>query len=262
MFNCIAMCGIIFIVRGDKMSNEILLLVSLVLYFSTLVILFKYFGKLGLYLWIILASIFANIEVLLQVSAFGLDMTLGNVMFASSFLATDILSERYGKEASTIGMRLGVATIIVYIVFTNFWLLFTPNEYDFAYESMNTLFKPIPRIAIAGVVVYYICQKIDIFLYHFIWSKTEAKTSSHQRFLWLRNNGSTLVTQLVNNFLFVYLAFATINLGPIHIEGIISEPSVLFSIFLTGWIIMSVIALCDTPIIYFCRNLKVNEYID
>lgn len=240
--------------------NELLLILSLVLYFGTLVTLFKLFGRVGLFLWIILSTLFANVEVLLQVEAFGLDMTLGNVLFGSSFLATDILSERYGKDASKLGMRLGVATTLIYIAFSNFWLLFTPNEYDFAYESMQTLFKPVPRIALAGVLVYYICQKIDIFLYHFIWKKTEEKTQSKTKFLWLRNNGSTLVTQLVNNILFTYLAFAPITLGSFKIEGMVDEPEVLFSIFLTGWIVMSLIALVDTPICYLCRKLKVKEY--
>ncbi len=243
-----------------ELSNEILLLCSLLLYFGTLLVSFKLFGKLGLYLWIILSTLFANVEVLLQVRAFNLDMTLGNVLFGSGFLATDILSERYGKNSSMVGMRLGVTTTIIYIVFSNFWLLFTPNSYDTSYEAMETLFTPVPRIAIAGVIVYYICQKIDIFLYHFIWAKTSSNNDK-SKFLWLRNNGSTLVTQLVNNLLFTYFAFATINIGSFKLEGIASDPKVLVSIFITGWLIMSFIAFVDTPICYLCRKLKVKEYI-
>lgn len=243
------------------MSNELLLILSVVLYFGSILILFKYFGKMGLFLWIILSTLYANIEVLLQVDAFGLDMTLGNVLFGSTFLATDVLSERYGKRYSSIGMRLGVATTISYIIFSNFWLLFTPNQYDFAHSAMETLFTPVFRIAIAGVIVYYICQKIDIFLYHYIWKFTTEKSNDKKKFLWLRNNGSTVVTQLINNLLFTYLAFATIEVGNFKLKGITSESTVLFSIFITGWIIMSLIALVDTPICYLCRKMKVNEVI-
>lgn len=241
-------------------SNEILLMFSLFLYFGTFLIVFRVFGKLGLFLWIILSTLFANIEVLLQVDAFGLQMTLGNVLFGSSFLATDVLSERYGKKYSTIGMRLGVFTTIIYIVFTNFWLLFEPNEYDNIYNSMKHIFTPAFRIAVAGVVVYYICQKIDIFLYHFIWKKT-MKNNDKSRFLWLRNNGSTILTQLINNILFTYFALATIKIGSFELKGVVDEPSILWSIFFTGWIIMSLIALIDTPICYLCRKLKVNDVI-
>ncbi len=241
------------------MSNEALLILSVVLYFTTFLVFFKYFGKLGIFLWIILSTLYANIEVLLQINAFGLDMTLGNVLFGSTFLATDILSERYGKESSTTGMRLGVATTASYIIFSNFWLLFTPNEYDFAYNAMQTLFTPVFRIAIAGLIVYYICQKIDIFLYHFIWKYTTSKSNDKQKFLWIRNNGSTIVTQLINNLLFTYFAFATFTIGDFTVQGITSETSVLFSIFITGWIIMALIAFIDTPICYLCRKMKVNE---
>ncbi len=80
------------------MSNELLLILSVILYFGSILILFKYFGKMGLFLWIILSTLYANIEVLLQVDAFGLDMTLGNVLFGSTFLATDVLSERTRKK--------------------------------------------------------------------------------------------------------------------------------------------------------------------
>lgn len=241
------------------MSNELLLILSLFIYFATMLIFFKVFGKIGLFLWVILATLFANIEVLLQINAFGLDMTLGNVLFASSFLATDVLSERYGKDQARIGARLGVTTTITYIVFSKFWLMFSPNEYDFSYQAMQTLFDPVLRIALAGVVVYYICQRIDIFLYHLIWKSTTKITNDKKKFLWVRNNGSTIVTQLVNNVLFTFFAFATIEIGPLYIEGMVSEVSVLFSIFLTGWILMVLIAILDTPICYLCRIMRVNE---
>ncbi len=243
------------------MSNELLLILSVALYFTTFMLMFKYFGKLGLFLWIILATLYANIEVLLQINAFGLDMTLGNVLFGSTFLATDVLSERYGKKHSSIGMRLGVTTTVTYILFSNFWLLFTPNEHDFAYNAMQTLFTPVFRIAIASLIVYYICQKIDIFLYHYIWKFTTKNCNDEKRFLWLRNNGSTVVTQLVNNLLFTYFAFATFTIGGVTVNGITDQPQVLFSIFITGWIVMALIAFVDTPICYLCRKMKVNEVV-
>ncbi len=243
------------------MSNEILLIISIVIYFTTLLVLFKLFGKLGIFLWVILSTLFANIEVLLNINAFGMEMTLGNVMFASTFLATDIISERYGKASSKVAVRLGVSTTIVYLVFSNFWLYFTPNDIDIAYNSFETLFTPLPRIVIASAIVYYICQKIDIFIYHFIWNKTTKKTNDKNKLLWLRNNGSTIITQLINSVLFTFLAFAPINLGIIKISGIYSDYDALISMFISSWLIMVIIAVIDTPFCYLCRKLKVNEVI-
>ena len=82
------------------MRNEILLIASLIITFSTVIGLYKIFKEQGLYLWTIVATIAANIEVMIVVNAFGMEMTLGNILFASTFLVTDILSELYGKKAA------------------------------------------------------------------------------------------------------------------------------------------------------------------
>lgn len=242
------------------MSNEVLLMFSVFLYLGTFILLFKFFGKLGIFAWIILGTLYSNIEVLMNVHAFGMNMSLGNVLFGSTFLATDVLSERYGKEYSKIGMRLGVITTTTYILFSQFWLLFTPSSEDFVYPSMEIIFTPVLRIAIVSVIVYYICQKIDIFLYHYIWKKTTKMSNSKEKYLWLRNNGSTCITQLVNSFLFTYLSFGYINLGFIQLEGLFDFQTVM-SIFLSSWLIMTIVAIVDTPFCYLCRNLKVKEVL-
>ena len=80
------------------MHNEILLIGSLILLFGGVLLFYYLFGTTGLYCWTVFATIAANIEVLILVEAFGMEQTLGNVMFASTFLVTDILSEVAGKK--------------------------------------------------------------------------------------------------------------------------------------------------------------------
>ena len=80
------------------MRNELLILLSLVVLYGSVLLWMKLFGKQGLYGWTVIATIAANIEVLILVDAFGMEQTLGNVLFASTFLVTDILSESYGKK--------------------------------------------------------------------------------------------------------------------------------------------------------------------
>ena len=75
------------------MTNELLLILSLLLIYSALLLFYYLFGKDGLYAWTVIATIAANIEVLILVDAFGMEMTLGNILFASTFLVTDIISE-------------------------------------------------------------------------------------------------------------------------------------------------------------------------
>ena len=80
--------------------NELLLILSVVFLYGLLLLWFKLFGKIGVYCFTVFATLLANIEVLILVNAFGIEMTLGNVLFATTFIATDILSETENKEAA------------------------------------------------------------------------------------------------------------------------------------------------------------------
>ena len=72
--------------------NELILIGTLVLIFGSELLAYILFGRAGLYVTSALATILANVEVLIMINAFGMEQTLGNVLFASTFLATDILS--------------------------------------------------------------------------------------------------------------------------------------------------------------------------
>lgn len=229
-------------------SNEILLLLSIVVYFGLLLVCFKFFGKTGLYIWIAIASILQNIEVLIMIRAFNMDMTLGNVCFGSTFLATDILSERYGKDAANKAVKVGFVSLISFVIITQSWLLFTPSSSDFAFSSIQTVFSNTPRLVFASLVVYLVVQKIDIILYHKLWSLSKKKYGDNKKMLWLRNNGSTMISQLINTVLFSVLAF----------YGVYSN-NALVGIIISSYIIFLAISLIDTPFIYFASKIKVND---
>ena len=82
-----------------KMSNEILFIASVLIYLGSVVLLYKLFGKNGLFAFAIFGTLLGNIAVCKCIDLFGLSATSGNVLYASTFLVTDILSERYGKKA-------------------------------------------------------------------------------------------------------------------------------------------------------------------
>lgn len=226
------------------MQNEILLLVSLFLTFSAVLILFQLFRDQGLYLWTVVATIAANIEVLIIVNAFGMEMTLGNILFASTFLVTDILSELYGKKAAQTAVYLGIATSVLFILISQSWMLYVPNENDFASPAIRTVFSNTPRLMVVGIAVYVIVQLFDVWAYHKWWAFTKNKFGDSQKFLWLRNNGSTLVSQLLNTILFTWGAF----LGTY-------STSTLISVALSSYIIFVVTSIADTPFVYLARYL-------
>ena len=227
------------------MQNEILLIVSLIITYSVVLILFALFRRRGLYLWSVIATIAANIEVLIVVNAFGMEMTLGNILFASTFLVTDILSELYDKKAAQTAVWLGIATSVCFILLSQSWMLYIPNENDFAMPSIRTVFSNTPRLMAVGIAVYAIVQLFDVWAYHKWWAFTSRRFQDSHKFLWLRNNGSTLISQLLNTILFTWGAFRGTH-----------DTQTLISIACASYLIFIVASLADTPFVYLARTLQ------
>lgn len=102
----------------------------IILCFGIEVLIEKIFKKEGLYVWISVALITANILVAKNIDILGLQATLGNILFASTFLATDILSEKYSTKESRKAINLGICAVILFTIATQFSLLFKPNNLD------------------------------------------------------------------------------------------------------------------------------------
>lgn len=227
------------------MNNELLLVLSLIVIYGGVLVMYRLFGKTGLYCCTVFATITANIEVLLMVDAFGMEQTLGNILFASTFLVTDILSENEGKKEARTAVNIGIATSIAFIIISQSWLLYTPAESDWARESFQTIFSNTPRLMIVSLVVYAICQRFDVWAYHKWWAFTEKRCGDRARFLWLRNNGSTMISQALNTILYSLGAFwGMYGMGT------------LINICISSYVIFLVTSLADTPAVYLARKAK------
>ena len=206
---------------------------------------YRLFGKTGLYCLSALATILANIEALLLINAFGMEQTLGNVLFAVTFLITDILSECEGKKEANRAVWIGMFSSLFFLLLSQSWLLYLPAEGDWAMPALRGVFSNTPRMMIASFTVYAVSQLFDVWLYHKWWAFTEKKCGDRKKFLWLRNNGSTLISQIVNTFLFTLFAFYGIY-----------DTATLFSIFLSSYVIFIFTSLLDTPVLYLARKLR------
>ncbi len=227
------------------MPNEILLLITVVIFYGMVLLWYMMFGERGLFCWTAIATIAANIEVMILINAFGMSQTLGNVMFASTFLTTDILSEVAGKKKAQRAVNTGILTSICFIIISQLWLLFTPSTEDWAFSSINAIFSNTPRLMLTGFAVYAIVQRFDVWLYHKWWEFTEKRFGTQTGFLWLRNNGSTIISQLLNTLLFTFGAFF----------GTYKVPE-LVSIALSSFVIFIITSLLDTPFVYLARAMK------
>ena len=227
------------------MINELLLIGSVIFIFSCVLLTYRFFGKTGLYCLSAIVTVLANIEVMILVNAFGAEQTLGIVLFASTFLITDILSENESKKAANKAVWIGVFASLFFLLLSQSWLLYVPGENDTVSEAIHGVFSSTPRMLISSLAVYAVSQVFDVWLYHKWWAFTEKKCGSKKRFLWLRNNGSTLISQIINTLLFTILAFY----GTYDIQT-------LLSIFLSSYIIFVFTSLLDTPVIYLARRVK------
>ncbi|MBR1811715.1 MAG: queuosine precursor transporter [Clostridia bacterium] len=226
------------------MLNSLLLLTSVFVIFGATLLAYRLFGKAGLYCVSVAASILSNIEVLILINAFGMEQTLGNVLFAATFLITDILSECEGKKAANKAVYLGIFTSIFFLILSQSWLLYQPAAGDTMAGAIRAVFSTTPRMILASLSVYAVSQLFDVWLYHKWWAFTEKRFGDKRRFLWLRNNGSTLVSQIINTLLFTLLAFWGVY-----------DWKTLGSIFLSSYVIFIFTSLLDTPFVYLARKI-------
>ena len=231
------------------MTNELLLIASVFFIFGTALLAYRLFGKTGLFCVSAAATILANIEVVILIDAFGMEQTLGNVLFAVTFLITDILSECEGKKAANTAVWTGIFSSIFFLVLSQSWLLYIPSINDSMAPAIQAVFSNTPRMIIASLTVYAVSQFFDVWLYHKWWAFTEKRFGDRRRFLWLRNNGSTLISQIINTVLFNLLAFF----------GTYGW-STLLSIFLSSYVIYFCTSLLDTPFVYWARRIHENKH--
>lgn len=222
--------------------NTIILFGEVILIFSALMLCYKLFGKTGAMAWVGMATILANVITAKNADIFGLSTAIGTVMFASTFLATDILTEYHSLRDAKKAVYVGLFSDVLLIASTQIALLYKPSAFDYADGAMQTLFALNMRISIASMVMYFISNFADVYLFE------KLKEKSGGKWLWLRNNVSTILCNCLENFGFIGLAFAGIY-----------DAKTIFTIALSTSIVEAIVAVCDTPFIYIAGRIKAKE---
>ena len=213
--------------------NLILLICEALCVFIAVLVSDKLFDKYGLITWVAIATILANILTAKTIQVCGIDVTLGTTLFASNFLATDILVEKYSKKDAQMSVYMGLFGSICLLIFTQFAIYYIPSEFDYAHGSICTLFTLSMRITISSLVMYAVANFADIYLYSKIKEKTNGK------YMWLRNNVSTILCNCLENFLFMLGAFFFIY-----------DIQTIMIMALSTSVIEVILGLCDTPFLY------------
>lgn len=234
---------------------EVVWLLLLLVCFGGVVALARLFGQAGLYVYIAVAVIGANIQVLkpVQFAVFPDPVALGTILFASTFLATDVLAELYGTKAARRGVLLGFSAYLLWMVLMLLTVGFAPLTPAEAGEglawalpvqgAMATLFTPSPALFAAGMTAYLASQFHDVWLYRLL------KQVTGGRYLWLRNNASTMLSSLIDNTIFSVLAWVVFAPEPLGWHTLI------FTYILGTWVLRVGVAALDTPFLYLARGV-------
>ncbi len=218
------------------MTNILLWFGMMVLNFALIMFAFRKWGKIGLLIWIPISCMIANIQVTKNVILFGFEATLGNIVYSTSFLATDILNEFYSENDAKESVGFGFFALVAMTVLMQMALFFKPSSTDIAQESLQTIFGLMPRIAVGSLIAYLLSNYHDVWAYNFWRRKTSGKH------LWLRNNFSTFVSQLIDTVVFTLIAFWGVY-----------DTAVLLQIMASTYLLKWIVALCDTTMIYLAR---------
>ena len=217
--------------------NELLWFLTLILSFTSIILCYKYLGKNGLFLWIIVATLVSNIQTVKTVELFGLETSLGTILYGSTFLATDILNYKYGLKESRKTIIYGFLSMIIMTIFMIICLLYQPSVNDFSQESLSIIFSFNIRITIASLVGFCVSQFMDTLIFH--------KLQKKYKKLWLSNNASTMFCQIVDTVIFTLITYA----GTMNFNAIIE-------IMISMYIFKFFVALLDTPFMYLASKIK------
>ncbi len=224
--------------------NELLFIGFVLIDMLAVLFMLRHFGKWGLITFYVLHVVFVQLTILLQVDLFGWTVSVGSMLFAVLFLCTDLIAEHFGKKDGYTAVTLGAISLVLFLFVIQVSMAFTPSATSAFTETFISLFDGQLRITLADLVISYLLFQIfDVWFFHKIKEWTRGKM------LWLRNIGSTWVSQTFIAVLFFQVAFA----------GVI-EQSVLWQIITAGLAMKLFVALLDTPFIYLSKRFLPDDY--
>ncbi len=238
--------------------QDLLWIVVVAVDLSLTLLMYRIFGKMGLYGVVVLNIMLSNIQGPKLTMIFGLETSLGLILYAGIYFATDLLSEKYGRREANRAVMLGFATSVIVVVMMSFSLMFLPSaERQMALDThaaLLTLFNFTPHFVLGSLFVYLVSQNLDVWIFHYIKHKTNGKH------LWLRNNVSTISSQAVDTVLYAMIVWWPLFLEKNPEMSMMDALIVAFQLALAKYFFKVLIALIDTPFIYLARDWDVERH--
>lgn len=185
----------------------------------------------------VVSLIVANIVSAKIVSFWGLVIPAAIVAYPLTFLITDVIGEIWGKDMANRAVKIGFICQLISLLLIGLSILLPVAPFADNQEQFVGIMKSSFRVVAASLVAYLISQSWDVWLFHKLKEKCNGK---HK---WLRNNASTLTSQMIDTAIFITIAF----------WGVV--PNILVMI-LSQYLIKAVYALLDTiPFYLLTKNI-------
>jgi uncharacterized integral membrane protein (TIGR00697 family) len=213
------------------MVNELIFFVTVAIELFFLIYMLR-LGKQGLVAIIVVNIILVSCFGALLVPLFGFTTNAGNVFYAVTFLAAQMMVERYGREVAAKSVWIGFGALVIFVLMAQYSIRLTGiSDNNGLAQAMHQVFSAVPRVACASMAAYLISQNLNIWLF----ASLRKKHAGRQ--LWVRSLLSTAAGQLIDSLVFFSIAFVgvlssrelaqtmLVGLGAKVLVGIIGIPA-------------------------------------
>lgn len=178
----------------------------------------------------------------------GVQFSVALFAFPFTFLITDIIAEVKGRERAQGLVRVSFVALLFVLLMAALFIALPFAERSFVRAEYTAVFSSSIRILCASLISFYLSQTHDVRAFLF-WKRRTAG-----RYLWLRNNASTMLSQLIDTVLFYVIAFLHIPFLPAFLAPLNTPPDYNFGfilrLLLPYYGLKVIVAACDTPLVY------------
>ena len=224
---------------------NIIYFLILIIDMGLVLLMFHLYGKNGLLSMYILHIFLSQITINITYNFLGFSAVVGSCFYAVLFLTIDMITEHYGKKTANTTINIGVLTLISLLLLIYFVRLVLKTNTDSYSIYFLKLTDNQSRIIITDIFVsYFLFQKLNVLLF------SKIKKITGEKMLWIRNNVSTIISQIFTAILFYELSFV----------GIMGQNKI-WQLIITGLIIKIIVSLMETPFLYFSKKVGVKHEI-
>ena len=230
----------------SNLNQETLWLLVVFYDLSLAIFLYRFFGKYGLYCAVILGIVLGNLQggKVSELTLFGMqfNVSMGAILYSGIYFATDLLNEKFGKDEANRAVMLGfvanIAVMLTLVLSTKFLPSDLTGSAAEVHDAISVLAYYSPIFIIGSLTAYLVSQTFDV------WFFNKIKSYTGESKLWLRNNLSTITSQLLDTLIYQFTwVFAT---------GM--DWSTALMLALTKYVFKVLIAAIDTIFIYWVKK--------